>query len=93
MDIIHPSIEVEVLMLESVLHRVARRELMLVLGADDDVPLRITTVCTRCLCHLLIIVVHGQPRVSTCIGHTGVQRATILKTVVMREAYGTVALA
>ena len=93
MNPVEPRVEIEVLVLEAVLHRITRRELMLMLCADDHVPLRVASVHTWCLSHQLIIIIDAKLSVGTCKGHAGVQRATILKANSMVEAYSAVALA
>ena len=52
-------------MLESVLHGVARRELMLMLRADNDVPLRIATTHIGHQRHRVIIIVDAQLAIGT----------------------------
>ena len=80
------------LVLESVLHRVARRELVLVLQADDDVPLGISTVDDGHLLHLFGVVILCQTRVGTRIGYVCVERATGLEPIGMGESSGATAL-
>ena len=57
--------EIKVLVFKSVLHGVARRELMLMLRADDDVPLRVTSQHIRHQVHKFIIIVDAQLTIGT----------------------------
>ena len=42
-DIVEPGVEVEVLVLDSILHGVARRDLLLMLRTDNEIPLGISS--------------------------------------------------
>ena len=86
LDIIQPCVEVEVLMFKSVLHSIARRELMLMLSADDDVPLRVTSQHIRHLGHRYIIVVDTQLAVGASKGYTRMERAARLESKSMVDA-------
>jgi hypothetical protein len=66
---------------------------MLVLGVDDDVPLRVATSHFRHHVHRSIVVVHAQLAIGTSKGHAGMECAARAKAEVMVEAYGTVLLA
>ena len=86
LDIIQPCVEVEVLMFKSVLHSIARRELMLMLRADDDVPLRVTSQHIRHLGHRYIVVVDTQLTIGTSKGYTRVEGASRLEAVGVVDA-------
>ena len=90
---VEPRIEVQMLMLKAVLHGVARRNLLLMLSADNHVPLQVTSVHTRHLRHQFVVVIDAQLAIGTRIGHTRVERTTILEPVVMRYAQSPVPLA
>ena len=93
MNPVEPRIEVEVLVLEAVLHCIARRELMLVLCADNHVPLCIAPVHTRRLRHLLIIIVDAQLPIGTCKGYAGMECTARLEAIGMGQSHSAVTLA
>ena len=66
---------------------------MLVLGADNHVPLRVATSHLRRHVHLRGVVVDAQFAIRARKSHAGVERAACAEPIVVREPHGTVLLA